>query len=95
MNQFTVNNIVWGFVIGVIFLGAFELPAVFHLTPWGTLSTTVKMDDKRWPILALPIGSLLLGILVHWLDGVNFWKAWAIAAIVLVCSHVADGWPKW
>lgn len=79
-----------------VWTGAFlllELPAVFGLVPWDTLSGTVRVGESWWWPLAIYVPLFMLVLLGHFELG---WSAgWVIAVtflgVAIIASHLL-GW---
>lgn len=56
--------VVWGGLL-VVFLGL-ELPAVWHLVPWPTLSGEVADGEHAWHPFAVCVLAILFVLALHW-----------------------------
>lgn len=63
MTSARLGAIVW-IAFGLEFLLLLELPAVFHIVPWPTLSTEIADGEKAWhPFAAFLLAVFFVGAL--------------------------------
>lgn len=87
------SNLVWGLLTVLVI--AFELLGVFRVGPWRSLSETIWLDEDHVHIIYLLIGGFLCGLGLHFLSRTPFWWSMGIGLVIVVLSHILDGWPKW
>ena len=71
-----------------------ELSGLWRWVPWVTLSETSWHLEEAYPVLYTLLGGFLLGLNVHIVFHIPFWRAMLFGLIVAVAAHICrPSWP--
>jgi hypothetical protein len=90
-----VTKWVWCYIVWsawiVLFLGL-ELSGLWRLTPWVTLSETSWHLEETYRWFYIAFAGFLIGLTVHIVMHVPFWRAMLFGFGVAILAHVLNGW---
>jgi hypothetical protein len=87
----------WSYIVWTAWIALFlllELPGLWRLAPWVTLSETAQHVEHTYPIVRAALFGFLSGLLVHIVFDVKFSRAMMAGLLFSFAAHYArHDWP--
>lgn len=85
----------WSYLVWSLWLLEFlvlELSGLWRIVPWVTLSETSWHAEDTYRVLYVVLCGFLLGLTVHIISHVSFWRAMVFGLAVAALAHFLNGW---